>query len=103
MTLIIKKYPLQPYLALYVQFSQHVLFSKAMPTNYSICHDCNYYINKREIPKTCLTNHKGAISHHIMPLVINIASGADTHTGFADRSNFKKPSVRRPLAGTHLV
>ena len=26
---------------------------------------------ERETPKTCLTNHKGSMSHHIMPLVIN--------------------------------
>jgi len=36
MTLITKKRPLWLYLALYMQFSQHALFTKAMPTNYTI-------------------------------------------------------------------
>jgi len=30
-------------------------------------------------PKTCLTNHKGSISHHITPLVINSLRGWHTH------------------------
>jgi len=32
------------------------------------------------MPKTCLTNHKGSISHHIMPQVINSLGGGHTHT-----------------------
>jgi len=36
-------------------------------------------INEREMPKTCLTNHKGSISHHITSLFIN-SLGADTQT-----------------------
>jgi len=80
MTLITKKHPIQPYLALYVQFSQHTLCIKAMPTNYTIRHNFNCHINERETPKTCLTNHKGSISHHIMPLVINSLGGRHTHT-----------------------
>jgi len=39
----------------------------------------NCHINKRETPKTCLANHKGSISHHITPLVINSLRGGDTH------------------------
>jgi len=39
-----------------------------------LCH-----INERETPKTCLTIHKGSISHHIMPLVINCLGGGHTH------------------------
>jgi len=54
------------------------LFTKAMPTNYRICHDFNCYINERETPKTCLTNHKGSMSYYITPLVINSLGG--THT-----------------------
>jgi len=40
----------------------------------------NCHINKRETPKTCVTNHKGYISHHIAPLVVNSLGGGDTHT-----------------------
>jgi len=80
MTLITKKRPLRPYLALYVQSSQRVLFTKATPTNYRICHNFNCHINERETPKTCLTNHKGSTSHHIMPLVINSLGGRHTCT-----------------------
>jgi len=70
---------LQLYLAFYVQFSWHTLFTKAMPTNYRIRHDFNYPINEREMPETCLTKNKGSISHHIMPLVINSFRGRHTH------------------------
>jgi len=77
---ITKKRPLQPYLALYVQFSWHTLFTKATPTKWRIRHDFNCHINERETPETCLTNHKGSISHHIMPLVINSPTGGHTHT-----------------------
>jgi len=80
MTLITKKRILQPYLALYEQFSRYALFLKATPTNYRIRHDCNCYVNERETPKTYLTNHKGYISHHITPLVINSLRGGHTHT-----------------------
>jgi len=82
---------------------------KAMPTNYTIHHDFNCHINERETPKTCLTNNKGSISHHITPLVINSLGGrqtdrqTDKHTHIADKSNFKKPVARRPLAGARLV
>jgi len=34
---------------------------------------------KREIPKTCLTNHKASISHPIVPLVINSLGGGHAH------------------------
>jgi len=63
-----------------MQFSWHTLFTKATPINYMIRHDFNCYINERETPKTCLTNHKGSISHHITPLVINSLGGGHTHT-----------------------
>jgi len=80
-TLITKKRTLRSYFALYMQFLRHTLVTKATPTNYRICHNFNFncYINKRETPTTCLTNHKGSISHHIMPLVINNLRGKDTH------------------------
>ena len=69
----------------------------------------NCHINERETPKTCLTNHKGSISHHITPLVINSLGGGHSHTHthkhtqITDKSNFKKPVTRRPKAGTCLV
>jgi len=63
-----------------MQFSRCALFTKATPTNYTICHDFNCHINERETSKTCLTNHKGSISHHIMPLVFNSLGGGHTHT-----------------------
>jgi len=105
------------YFALYVQFSRCALFTKATPTNYTIHYDFNRYINERETPKTCLSNHKGSISNHIMPLVINSLGGghththththahtcAHTHTDIADKSNFKKPGACRPKAGVRLV
>jgi len=72
MTLVTKKRPLQPYLALYMQFSRSSLFTKAMPTNYIDLSQLQLlYKQKKKTPKTCLTNHKGSVSHHIMPLVIN--------------------------------
>jgi len=52
-----------------------LLSPKLFLNNYSNCH-----INEKETPKTCLTNHKGSISHHIMPLVINSLGGGHTHT-----------------------
>jgi len=79
-TFATKKRPLWLYLALYVQFSQCALFTKATLTNYTIRHNFNCHINERETPKTCLTNHKGSISHYIMPIVINSFGGRHTHT-----------------------
>jgi len=76
-----------------------------------ICHGFNCHINERENLKICSTNHKGSISHHITPLVINTLRGGhiythihtntytQTHTDFVERSNFKKPGVCRPSAG----
>jgi len=58
-----------------------------------------------EKPITCLNNHKGFISHPIMPLVINSLGGGHTHThiGIMDKSNFKKPVMHQPKASTLLV
>jgi len=82
------------------------VFTNAMPTNYRACHDFNCYINERETPKTCLTNHKGSISHHIMPLVINSLGGGHTHTHTQARSHhgqkqFQETS-RVPAKGQHM-
>jgi len=74
-----------------------------------IRHDFNCHINERETPKTCLTNHKGSISHHIMPLVINSRGGGHTHVcmrthiDIVDKSNFKKPVVFKMTGLKSLV
>jgi len=80
MTLITKKCQLRPYLTLYVQSLQGALLTKATPTNYTIRYDFSCHINERGTLKTCLTNHKGSISHHITLLVINSFGGEHTHT-----------------------
>jgi len=64
-----------------------------------IRHDFNCHINERQTLKTCLTNDKGSISHHITPLGINSLGGGHAHTHthkhthIADKSNFKKPGA----------
>jgi len=93
---------------LYVQFSQCTVFTKATPTNYRDCHNFNCYINERETPKTCLSNHKSSISHHITPLVIISLRGGYTHTHahtharknthIVNKSDFKKPVTHHPKA-----
>jgi len=82
-----------------MQFSQCALFTKATPTNFRICHDFNCYINERKTLKTCLTNHEGSISYHIMRLVIN-SLRADTHTL---TSQTKAISKNQSCAGQRLV
>jgi len=81
-----------------VIFMTHFVY-KGHTHNLSICHNFHCHINERKTPTTCLTNHKSSISHHIMPLVIKSLGGGDTHahihTDIADKSNFKKPVVRR--------
>jgi len=72
MTLVTKKHPCP----LHAVFTTCFVFEGLRRP----CHNFNCYINEREIPKTCLTNHKGSISHHIMPLVINSLRGRHTHT-----------------------
>jgi len=80
MTLVTKKCSLWPYLALTCSFHNALCFWRPHPPTigFTLTSDC--FINKREILKTCLTNHKGSISHHIMPLVINSLRGGHTHT-----------------------
>jgi len=80
LSLITNKCPLWLYLAFYVLFSWCALFTKATLINCRIHHNFNCYINDRETPKTCLTSHKGSISHRIMPLVINSLRGRHTYT-----------------------
>ena len=48
--------------------------SKATPIN-----DNNYSCHIHNSCRTCLTNHMGSISRHIMPLVINSLGGGHTH------------------------
>ena len=67
----------------------------------------NFHGIKYKSHKTYLTNHMGSISHHITPLVINSLRGrhthTTTHTDIRGQSNFKKPGVHQPMAGTHLL
>ena len=56
-------------------FTSRFVTRSLPPTMTSNCH-----INEGKRPKTCLTNHKGSISHHIKPLVIYGLRGGDTHT-----------------------
>jgi len=98
---ITKETSLRPYLAPYVEFSRCTLFTKAMPTNMNSSSLQLPYKRKGK-PKTCLTNHKGSISHPIIPLVINSLEGGDTHT-HTGKSNFKKPVMYQPSAGVCLV
>jgi len=103
---ITKKHPLWPYRALYMQFSRHALFIKATPISYRINHDFNCHINERETPKTCLTNHKGSILHHIMPLVINSLGDGHTHTQayrHCGQKQFQETSRTLAEASTRLV
>ena len=53
--------------------------NKASPINFAdgICHIKQLKAGKS--CKTCLTNHKRSISHHIMPLVINGLGGRHIH------------------------
>jgi len=60
-------------------FHTALCLQRPHPPTIWICHDFNFYINERENLKTCLTNHKGFILHHIMTLVIN-SLGVDAHT-----------------------
>jgi len=51
----------------------------------------------------CLANHKGSISHHIMPLVINSLGGGHTHThtySHRRQKQFQETS-RVPAFGQH--
>jgi len=104
MTLITNKCQLQPYLTLYVQSSWHALFTKATPTNYMIRHNFNCHVNKRETTKTCLTNHKGSISHHITSLVINILGSRGTHTySHCEKKQFQETSDASPGLKTVII
>jgi len=52
-------------------FYHALCLQRPRPPNMWIHHDFKCHINEREKPKTCLTNHKGSISHPITPLAIN--------------------------------
>ena len=57
-------------------------------------------MNDRKTPKTCLTNHKGYISHHITPLVINSLRGGHTHTSIqTSRTKQFQETNRAPAKG----
>jgi len=61
-------------------FHDVLCLQRSCPPTIWICHDFYCYINEKEKPKTCLTNHKGSISHPITPLVINSFGGRHTNT-----------------------
>jgi len=64
-----------------MQFSQRALcLQRPHPPTIGFAVYFNCHVNEWETPKTCLTNHKGSISHHITPLVINSLRGGHTNT-----------------------
>jgi len=67
-------------LLLMCSFHNTICLQRPHPPTMWICHNFNCHINERKSPKTCLTNHKGSISHQIMPLVINSLRGGHIHT-----------------------
>jgi len=77
MTLVTKKRSLLPYLPFACNFHDTLCFQRPCPP--TIGFPTIWYINKRETPKTCLTIHKGLISNHFMPLVINSLGGRYMH------------------------
>jgi len=79
MTLITKKRPLWPTLPVTCSFHD-VLLQRPCPPTIGFATYFNCHINKGETPKTCLTNHKDSISHHITPLVIDSFGDGHTHT-----------------------
>jgi len=54
-------------------------------------------INERQMPKTCLTNHKSSISYHITPLVINNLGGGHTHMHTNIQTSWTKAISRNQL------
>jgi len=61
-------------------FPDVLCFRRPCPPTIGFATTATAYINERETPKTYLTNHKGYISYHITPLVINSLRGGHTHT-----------------------
>jgi len=74
------------------------------PPTILIRHKFNCYISKGEIPKSYLTNHKGSISHHTTPLVINSLGGGHTHIhtySHHGQKQFQEAS-HAPAKGQHM-
>ena len=66
------------------------------------CQGTHINNNIAAVCRTCLANHIGFISHHIMLLVINSLGDGHTckhtHTNkYQHRNNFKKPGACRPV------
>jgi len=57
----------------------------------------------KHLRKTCLTNHKGSISHHIMPLVINSLRGGHTHTHTRTYSHHGQSVIQSFLNSANFV
>jgi len=66
-------------LLLMCNFHDALCLQRLRPPTIWIHHNFNCHINEKKTPKTCLTNHKNSISHHITPLVINSLGGRHTH------------------------
>ena len=88
----------------YSEVTAYTVLAYSYWTSFHDAYICLRHIHYRyrlQLPykshRTYLTNHMGSISHHITPLVINSLGGGHTHiqTFAADRSNSKKPGVRR--------
>ena len=56
-------------------YTVHAWLQWACPPTVSIRHNFNCHINKGKRPKTCLPNHNGSTSHHIMSLVNTLGGG----------------------------
>jgi len=78
-------------------FTMRFCLQRPRPLSKWIHHDFNCHMNERETSKTCLTNHKGSISHHNTPLVINSLRGGHTHTHAGILTSWTKAISRNQL------
>jgi len=92
--------------SLHVEPYQYLLHSSYCPIlrSYVLCPvSCSstlqslIYPVHREKTKTCLTNHKGSISHHIMPLDINSLGGRHTQIQTLQTKAISRNHSCRPL------
>ena len=77
--------------------------TKAMPSTLSMA---SVIAQKLKSCRTCLTNHTGYLSNHIMTVVINALEQTLRYTCTqvsVDKNNFKKLGMHHSQASTHLV